>query len=130
MSTEAANSGTPATAPGGDVSGAELVAAYVQAAGTGFMFAYPGDPIIGLLEAARVRGLEVVLARREASAGFMASAHGMLTGAVGTCLSTLGPGSSALVNGVAAANLDRSPVLAISGQIERSREQFFTHQVI
>jgi acetolactate synthase-1/2/3 large subunit len=112
------------------MSGADLVASYVQAAGTGYIFAYPGDPIIGLLESARQRGLQVKLARREASAAFMAEAHGMMTGAVGTCLSTLGPGSSALVNGVAAATLDRAPVLAISGQIERSREQFFTHQVL
>ena len=114
----------------GEMSGAELVAAYVQSAGTGFMFAYPGDPIIELLEVSRRRGLEVVLARREATSAFMAEAHGMLTGRLGACLSTLGPGSSALVNGVAAATLDRSPVLAISGQIERSREQFFTHQVL
>jgi acetolactate synthase I/II/III large subunit len=46
------------------------------------------------------------------------------------CLSTLGPGSTAVLNGVAAAPLDRVPLLAISGQIESSREQFFTHQVV
>jgi acetolactate synthase I/II/III large subunit len=46
------------------------------------------------------------------------------------CLSTLGPGSTALLNGVAAATLDRVPVLAISGQVEAAREQFFTHQVV
>ena len=114
----------------GDWLAADLVAAYVQSSGTGHVFAYPGDPIIGLMESARRRGLEVVLARREASAAFMAEAQGMLTGTLGVCLSTLGPGSSALVNGVAAATLDRSPVLAMSGQIERSREQFFTHQVL
>jgi len=114
----------------GEWSGADLVAAYIQAAGTGQIFAYPGDPIIGLMESARRRGLDIVLARREASAAFMAEAQGMITGTLGVCLSTLGPGSSALVNGVAAATLDRSPVLAISGQIERSREQFFTHQVL
>jgi acetolactate synthase-1/2/3 large subunit len=45
-------------------------------------------------------------------------------------MSTLGPGSSNLVNAVAGAWLDRVPMIAISGQIERKREQTFTHQVL
>lgn len=60
----------------------------------------------------------------------MAEATAMATGTLGVCLSTLGPGSTALLNGVAAATLDRVPMLAISGQIESSREQYFTHQVV
>lgn len=114
----------------GNSSAAELIAEHIRGAGTGQLFAYPGDPILELLEASRRCGLEIMLARREASAAFMAEAQAMLTGRLGVCMSTLGPGSSALVNGVAAATLDRSPVLAISGQIERSREEFFTHQVL
>ena len=54
----------------------------------------------------------------------------MATGRPGACLSTLGPGSTAVLNGVASATLDRVPMLAISGQIESSREQFFTHQLV
>ncbi len=54
----------------------------------------------------------------------------MLTGLPGVCLSTLGPGSTNLVNAVANAWLDRVPMLAISGQIESKREPYFTHQVI
>jgi acetolactate synthase-1/2/3 large subunit len=72
----------------------------------------------------------VVSAVRETSVAFMAEAAALVTGRPGVCMSTLGPGSTALLNGVAGANLDRAPVLAISGQIESSREQFFTHQVI
>ena len=109
---------------------ADLVVEHVRLAGTGHLFAYPGDPVIELLEACQRRDLDVVLARREASAAFMAEGQAMLTGRLGACVSTLGPGSSALVNGVAAATLDRVPMLALSGQIERSREQFFTHQVL
>jgi acetolactate synthase-1/2/3 large subunit len=60
----------------------------------------------------------------------MAEAYAMVTGHPGFCLSTLGPGSTALVNGVAAATWDRVPLVAISGQVETSRKQFFTHQVV
>ena len=63
-------------------------------------------------------------------AAFMAEAAAMTSGRPGVCLSTLGPGSTAVLNGVASATLDRVPMLAISGQIESSREQFFTHQVV
>ncbi|MFI6348631.1 thiamine pyrophosphate-binding protein [Streptomyces sp. NPDC050560] len=109
---------------------AQVMAEALAAAGVASIFAYPGDPIIELMERSRAAGLDVVLARREGTAAFMAEGHAMATGAPAVCLSTLGPGSSALVNGVAAATTDRVPMIAISGQIEASREQFFTHQVL
>jgi acetolactate synthase-1/2/3 large subunit len=114
----------------GAASTADVMAAYLARAGTSRIFAYPGDPIIEFMERSRVHGIDVVLARREGTAAFMAEAYGMLTGRPGVCLSTLGPGSTALVNGVAAANLDRVPMLAISGQIDSAREPYFTHQVV
>jgi acetolactate synthase-1/2/3 large subunit len=113
-----------------ELSTADVIADSLAKSGVKSIFAYPGDPIIELMERSRERGLDVVLARREGTAAFMAEGYAMATGGPGVCLSTLGPGSSALVNGVAAANADRVPMIAISGQIETSREQFFTHQVI
>ncbi|HEY1823806.1 MAG TPA: thiamine pyrophosphate-binding protein [Trebonia sp.] len=109
---------------------ADAVAASLAAAGVTSIFAYPGDPTIEFMECSRQRGIDVVLARREGTAAFMAEAQAMATGRVGACVSTLGPGSTALVNGVAAATLDRVPMIAISGQIETAREAFFTHQVV
>jgi acetolactate synthase-1/2/3 large subunit len=109
---------------------ARMLAEGLQSAGAAAMFAYPGDPIIEFLEQARRTGLDVVPAGREASAAFMAEGLAMATGQVGLCVSTLGPGSTALLNGVAAANLDRVPVIAVSGQIETSRLSTFTHQVV
>ncbi len=94
------------------------------------IFGYPGESVIDFMEAARHRGIELVSAAREGTAAFMAEAAAMATGLPGVCLSTLGPGSTAMLNGVAAANLDRVPVLAVCGQIESVREQFFTHQVV
>jgi acetolactate synthase-1/2/3 large subunit len=111
-------------------SAAALLAGYLQAAGVRHVFGYPGESVIDFMEAVTYRGIEMVAAVREASAAFMAEAAAMTGGGLGVCLSTLGPGSTAVLNGVAAATLDRVPVLAVSGQIESSREQFFTHQVV
>ncbi|HET7730843.1 MAG TPA: thiamine pyrophosphate-binding protein [Usitatibacter sp.] len=108
----------------------ELLVRYLKALGVKHVFGYPGDPSVEVLEACRRDGLDFVLGRREGTAGLMAEATGMLTGLPGVCLSTLGPGSTNLVNAVANAWLDRVPMLAISGQIESKREPFFTHQVV
>ena len=109
---------------------AALLAGYLHAVGVRHVFGYPGESVIDFIEAARHRDIEVVSAVREGTAAFMAEAAAMVTGLPGACLSTLGPGSTAVLNGVASATLDRVPMLAVSGQIESSREQFFTHQVV
>lgn len=107
---------------------AGVVVDYLHAAGVRTVFGYPGDPTIELMEAARLLGIDSVLARREGTAAIMAQAHAMVDAAPGVCLSTLGPGSTALLPGVASAYLDRVPMVAISGQISTRRESTFTHQ--
>jgi acetolactate synthase-1/2/3 large subunit len=107
---------------------AALTARYLEAAGIRHVFGYPGDPNLEFMEQARLAGVQFVLARREGTAAFMADAYGQLTGLPGVCLSTLGPGSTNLVNGVATAFLDRSPMLALSGQMSTKLEPTFTHQ--
>ena len=109
---------------------AALLAGYLHAAGVRHVFGYPGESVIDFMEAARHRDIAVVSAVREGTAAFMAEAAATVSGRPGVCLSTLGPGSTAVLNGVASATLDRVPVLAVSGQIESSREQYFTHQVV
>lgn len=108
----------------------EVVCRYLTEAGVRHVFGYPGDPNIEFMDACRRSGTAFVLATREGTAGFMAEACGQITDRPGVCLSTLGPGSSALFNPVATAFLDRVPMIAISGQIETKREPYFTHQVI
>lgn len=108
----------------------QVIAAYLKAAGIDRVFGYPGDPSVEFLEGCRREGVGFVLARREGTAGLMAEAYGMLTGRPGVALSTLGPGSTNLVNAVANAWLDRVPMLAISGQIDTRRLPTFTHQVV
>lgn len=108
----------------------DVITRYLEAAGIKHIFGYPGDPSVELLETARRNGIEFILARREGTAGLMAAAYGQITGKPGVCLSTLGPGSSNLVNAVASAMLDRTPMIALSGQIDGKREHTFTHQVL
>ena len=109
---------------------AAVIARYLKAAGIGHVFGYPGDSNVELIEALRRHEIDFVLARREGTAAFMAQAYGQITGRPGVCVSTLGPGASSLVNGVANALLDRVPMIAISGQIETARSAGFTHQVL
>jgi acetolactate synthase-1/2/3 large subunit len=109
---------------------ASLLAKYLRLAGISHVFGYPGESIVDFIEAARTGGPEVVSAVREASAAFMAEGAAMRTGLVGAVVSTLGPGSTALLNGVASAHLDRVPLLAVSGQVDGRREQYWTHQLV
>lgn len=108
----------------------EVIAGYLNAADIGHVFGYPGDPNVEVIEALRQSGIRFVLGRREGTAGLMALAYAQVTGRPGVAMSTLGPGSSNMVNCVATALLDRVPLLAISGQIETRREAVFTHQVL
>jgi acetolactate synthase-1/2/3 large subunit len=59
---------------------ATVIAEYLKAAEVPFIFAYPGDPIIDFMEASKNLGLDVVLARREGTAAFMAEGYAMATG--------------------------------------------------
>jgi acetolactate synthase I/II/III large subunit len=109
---------------------AAVMAKYFAAAKIPYIFGYPGDPNIELMEQCRREGLQFVLACREGTAALMADAYGQLTGLPGVCVSTLGPGSTSLVNGVATAFLDRTPMIAISGQMSTKLEPIFTHQYV
>src|SRR5215218_801944 len=82
------------------------------------VYAYPGDGINGLLGAFHEHGdqVEFVQVRHEEIAAFAACAHAKLTGDVGVCMATSGPGAIHLLNGLYDAKLDHQPVVAIVGQ--------------
>src|ERR671922_1380183 len=85
------------------------------------IYGYPGDGINGILGAFHDRGdeIELVQCRHEEIAAFAATAHAKLTGEVGVCLATSGPGAIHLLNGLYDAKLDHQPVVAIVGQQAR-----------
>src|SRR3954464_6212454 len=80
------------------------------------VYGYPGDGINGILGAFHDSELEFVQAAHEELAAFMATAHAKLSGDVGVCLATSGPGAIHLLNGLYDAKLDHQPVVAIVGQ--------------
>src|SRR3954469_17352382 len=100
----------------------ENVAAFMlnrlHAWGVDRIYGYPGDGINGLLGAFHEVGdkVEFVQVRHEEIAAFAACAHAKLTGEVGVCMATSGPGAIHLLNGLYDAKLDHQPVVAIVGQ--------------
>jgi pyruvate dehydrogenase (quinone) len=85
--------------------------------GVDTIFGLPGDGINGIMEALRKRQDEVrfIHVRHEEAAAFMACAYAKVTGRIGVCLATSGPGGIHLLNGLYDAKLDGQPVLAITG---------------
>ena len=82
------------------------------------IYGYPGDGINGIMGAFHEYGdrIEFVQTRHEEIAAFAACAHAKLTGQVGVCMATSGPGAIHLLNGLYDAKLDHAPVVAIVGQ--------------
>jgi pyruvate dehydrogenase (quinone) len=85
------------------------------------IYGYPGDGINGILGAFHEVGdrVEFTQTAHEEIAAFAATAHAKLTGEVGVCMATSGPGAIHLLNGLYDAKLDHTPVVAIVGQQKR-----------
>lgn len=96
--------------------GARLMVRCLEAEGVARIFAVPGEENLDLLEALRESTIELVVARHEQAAGFMAATEGRLTGRAGVCLATLGPGATNLVTAAAHAQLGAMPLVMITGQ--------------
>lgn len=98
------------------VKSAELLVRCLEAEGVRYVFGIPGEENLDLLDALADSSIELVVTRHEQAAGFMAATYGRLTGHVGVCLATLGPGALNLVTAVAFAQLGGMPMLTITGQ--------------
>lgn len=99
------------------MSGAEALLKSLEKEGVEVIFGYPGGqimPTYDVLLDARVRH---VLTRHEQGAAHAADGYARATGKVGVCMSTSGPGATNLVTGIATANMDSVPLVAISGQV-------------
>jgi len=109
---------------------AELFVRCLEAEGVKRIFGVPGEENAHFMMALEGSSIEFVLCRHEQGAAFMADAHGRLTGEAGVCLGTLGPGATNLVTGVADANMDRAPVVCITGQADSRRQHKESHQAM
>ncbi|MHB8845966.1 MAG: acetolactate synthase large subunit [Nitrospirota bacterium] len=94
----------------------DLFVKQLEEEGVEYIFGLPGEENLDLLESLRTSRIKFILTRHEQAAAFMAATYGRLTGKAGVCFSTLGPGATNLVTGVAHAQLIGAPLVAITGQ--------------
>tara|TARA_E500000075_G_scaffold133196_1_gene146715 strand:+ start:350 stop:1990 length:1641 start_codon:yes stop_codon:yes gene_type:complete len=109
----------------------ELLVKCLEEEGIEIIFGLPGeenaDFMMALEKSEKIR---FVLTRHEQGAAFMAEAYGRLTGNPAGCLSTLGPGATNLITGVADANMDRAPMIVLTGQGSTDRLHKESHQIM
>ncbi len=109
---------------------ADLFVKCLEAEGVEYIYGIPGEENLDVMDALLDSSIAFVTTRHEQGAAFMADVQGRLTGKAGVCLATLGPGATNLVTGVADANMDYAPVVAIAGQAATNRLHKESHQVL
>lgn len=112
-----------------DVTGADLLAHGLAAAGATHAFGIPGGEVLALVDALERAGIGFHLARHENAAGFMAEGLWHASGALPVLIATLGPGVANAVNVVANARQDRVPLIFVTGCVDQALAESYTHQV-
>ncbi len=108
----------------------DLFVRCLEAEGVTHIFGLPGEENADLMISLLDSKIQFVLCRHEQGAAFIADTYGRLTGKAGVCLGTLGPGATNLITGVADANMDRAPLVAITGQADTRRLHKESHQAM
>jgi acetolactate synthase-1/2/3 large subunit len=109
----------------------ELLVACLEEEGIEYIFGIPGEENADFMMALEQSdSIKFILTRHEQGAAFMAEVYGRLTGTPAGCLGTLGPGATNLITGVADANMDRAPLLALTGQGASTRLHKESHQIM
>src|SRR5436190_2033444 len=118
------------TAPTAVPSGARGSGRCPETAGVRFVFRRPGEEDLHTLAALVDSSIRFITTRDERGAAFMADTYGALTGEPGVCLATLGPGAINLMLGIANAQLDSHPLVAIAAQAGLNRTYKESHQFV
>lgn len=108
----------------------DLFVQCLEAEGVERIYGVPGEENADLMKSLETSSIDFILTRHEQGAAFMASVYGRLTGKVGVCLGTLGPGATNLITGIADGNMDHAPLLVITGQGALTRQHKESHQVM
>ena len=109
----------------------DLLVHCLEEEGIEFIFGVPGEENADfMMSLERSRAIRFILTRHEQGAAFMAEVYGRLTGNPAGCLGTLGPGATNLITGVADANMDRAPMLVLTGQGATERLHKESHQIM
>ena len=107
---------------------AQVIANRLHEAGIRYAFGIPGGEVLSLVDALQEVGIRFVLVKHENCGGFMAEGVHQRTGAPALLVATVGPGLANAVNVVANAQQDRVPLIFLTGCIESSTAQTYTHQ--
>jgi acetolactate synthase I/II/III large subunit len=108
----------------------DLFVECLESEGVKYVFGIPGEETLDLNESLERSSVEFIPVRHEQGGAYMADMYGRLTRRAGVCLGTLGPGATNLITAVADAFLDRSPLVAITGQGDLERMHKESHQFI
>jgi acetolactate synthase-1/2/3 large subunit len=109
---------------------AQLLVSCLENEGVEYVFGLPGEENLQVIDAVASSSIRFITTRDERGAAFMADTYGALTGKAGVCLSTLGPGAINLLLGVANAQLDSHPLVALTAQAGLDRLYKESHQVV
>src|SRR2546428_12228518 len=109
---------------------AELLVRCLENEGVDYAFGVPGEETLALLDALLDSKIRFLQTRHEQGAAFMADVQGRLSGRARLCLATLGPGATNLLTGVADANMDHAPLVAITAQAGTERFHKESHQYL
>lgn len=109
---------------------ADLLAETLAAHGVTHAFGMPGGEVVTVLDALVAAGIRFTLARNETAAAMMAAGVATVTGGPGLLVTTLGPGLANAVNGIADAAQERTPLVVLSGAVERRLRGRYTHQIL
>ena len=110
--------------------GAKLLVNTLEDNKVEYIFGVPGDIENEFFSALKDSSIKFFNTRIEQSGAFMADVYYRLTGKIGVCFSTLGPGATNMLTGVANAHQDRSAVLALSGQLDKDKHFEDSHQYV
>ena len=99
------------------MNGSDALLKKLKENGTDTVFGYPGGVLLPLYESIYDCDINHILVRHEQSAAHAADAYARVSGKVGVCIATSGPGATNLVTGIATANIDSSSVIALTGQV-------------
>jgi len=109
----------------------DLLVYCLEEEGIEYIFGVPGEENADfMMSLEKSKKIEFVLTRHEQGAAFMAEIYGRLTGNPAGCLGTLGPGATNLITGVADSNMDRAPMLVLTGQGSTDRLHKESHQIM
>jgi len=113
------------------VKASDLLVRCLEEEGIEYVFGVPGEENADfMMSLEQSNKIKFILTRHEQGAAFMAEIYGRLTGNPAVCLGTLGPGATNLITGVADSNMDRAPMLVLTGQGSTDRLHKESHQIM